>query len=93
LLASWRCCWCGLSLRQHHGRVARRRLLELLLRRRQLLSGDASSHVNILLYFFELAPTHETVPILAYFVIPWPLGPLSSLGILHSVAAPHVVGR
>ena len=53
LRASWRCCLCGLSLRQHHGRVARRRLLELLLRRRQLLSGDASSHVNILLYFLN----------------------------------------
>ena len=43
--------------------------------------------------FFELVPTHETVPILTYFVIPWPLSPLSFLGILHSVADPHIFVR
>lgn len=52
LLAGWSC-HLSLRLRRYPGRVARSRLLELLLSRRQLLSWDASSHVDILLYFLN----------------------------------------
>ena len=68
-LAGWRCSLCGQMssrLRCHARRVAWRRLLELLLRRRQLLSGDASSHVDILLYFLH---SHRLMELFLYLSI------------------------